>query len=167
MDKNKINKELNELAEFIKKTVLDRVQKYGKNRKGVNTLVDSDLIKNMKVTDGDYYVELSIAEYWMYVSTGWKFNNYQSGKVGLLNALKRWAIKKHIADNDKEAMDIAERLHYLMIKEHRPIPARPFMVFTPEGYLDVMIPELNDYLEGWFDRVFEAIINDIDNYFNL
>ena len=165
MDNGKIKDALNELAEFIKKTVLERVQKYGANRKGINTLVNSDLIKDMKVTAYENSVELAIADYWTYVSTGWKFNDFKSEKVGLRHALVKWALKKITSDN-KEAWDIADRIYYLMIKEHRPIPGRPFMVFDKDGDLIKMIPELKDYMDKWFDDLFATIISDIDKYFN-
>lgn len=165
MDNGKIKDALNELAEFIKKTVLERVQKYGINRKGVNTLVNSDLIKDMKVTAYENSVELQIADYWTYVSTGWKFNNFKSGKVGLRHALVKWALKK-ITSNNKEAWDIADRVYYLMIIKHRPIPARPFMVFDKDGDLTKMIPELSNYIDKWFDDLFATIISDIDKFFN-
>ena len=165
MDSDKIKGALNELAKFIKDTVLERVQKYGINRQGVNTLTDSDLIKDMKVTTSENSVELTIADWWTYVSTGWRFNNFKSGIVGLRPALVKWALKK-ITSNNKEACDIADRLYYLMIVKHRPIPARPFMVFDKDGDLTKMIPELSNYIDKWFDELFATIISDIDKFFN-
>ena len=165
MDNNVLKNALNELAAFIKETVAERVQKYGKNRKGVNTLVNSDLIKDMKVSASENSVGLIIADYWTYVSTGWKFNNFESGIVGLRNALVKWALKKITKDN-VEAWDIAERIYFLMIKKERPIPPRPFMVYNDEGDLTEMIPELKKYMDEWFDNLFNEIINDLDKYFN-
>ena len=165
MDNNVLKNALNELAAFIKETVAERVQKYGKNRKGVNTLVNSDLIKDMKVSASENSVGLIIADYWTYVSTGWKFNNFESGIVGLRGALVKWALKK-ITSNNVEAWDIAERIYFLMIKKERPIPPRPFMVYNDEGDLTEMIPELNAYLDKWFDDLADAILKDVNNYFN-
>ena len=152
IDTNVLKNALNELAAFIKETVAERVQKYGKNRKGVNTLVNSDLIKDMKVSVSENSVGLIIADYWTYVSTGWKFNNFESGIVGLRGALVKWALKK-ITSNNVEAWDIAERIYFLMIKKERPIPPRPFMVYSDEGDLEEMIPELKSYMDKWFDEL--------------
>ena len=46
------------------------------------------------------------------------------------------------------------------------IQARPFMVYDDEGDLTKMIPELEIYIDHWFDTLFEAIITDLDKYFN-
>lgn len=165
MDSDKIKNALNELAKFIEYTVLERVQKYGKNRKGVNTLANSDLIRDMKVSASENSVGLIIADYWTYVSTGWKFNNFKSGKVGLRGALVKWALKK-ITSNNKEAWDIAESIYYLMIKKARPIPSRPFMVYSEEGDLEEMIPELKAYMDKWFEELFDEIIKLITEFFN-
>lgn len=157
---------LRELAEFIKKTVAERVEKYGKNRKGVNTLVGSDMITEMVVSYSDNNVELAIADYWAYVSTGWRFNNFSSGKVGLFDALVKWALKKVTKDNT-EAWELAGKLYTLMIKKHRPIPPRPFLVYDENGDLTEMVPELKDYLDDWFDRLFEEIIKEVTDFFNV
>lgn len=43
---------------------------------------------------------------------------------------------------------------------------RPFMIYNQDGDLTEMIPELQEYIDKWFDELFDAIMNDIDNYFN-
>ena len=40
------------------------------------------------------------------------------------------------------------------------------MVYDDDGDLTKMIPELNDYIDKWFDTLFDGIMEDIDNYFN-
>lgn len=162
MNKDILINALRELAEFIKKTVAERVEKYGKNRKGVNTLVGSDLINEMVVSYSDNNVELLIADYWAYVSTGRQFNK----KVGLFDALVKWALKKVTKDNT-EAWELARKLYTLMIKKHRPIPPRPFLVYDEKGDLTEMVPELKDYLDDWFDRIFEEIIKEVTDFFNV
>lgn len=164
VDKNIVKIELEKLAQFVKDTVLLRVEKYGANRKGINTLTNSDLIKNMKVTYDENSVELIIADYWTYVSTGWKFNNFESKKVGLWGALVKWALKKLTTDNT-EAWEIANKLYTLMIRKARPIPPRPFMVYDNDGDLVKMIPELKTYMDEWFDELIDNIMYDIDNFF--
>jgi len=170
VDAEKIRKAFQDLADFIKMTVNSRVKEYGANRKGVNTLINSDLINNMSVITTDNSVELTIADYWTYISTGWKFNNFKSEKKGLFNALVQWALKKVTADNE-EAYKLASALWYAMIvgvgetKIHRTIPGRPFMIYDKDGDLTKMIPELNDYIDKWFYDLFNLIITDIDNFF--
>ena len=43
---------------------------------------------------------------------------------------------------------------------------RPFMVFDKEGDLTKMIPELEAYMDKWFDNLFEQIIEDLNKYFS-
>ena len=43
---------------------------------------------------------------------------------------------------------------------------RPFMVWNEEGDLTKMIPELEGYIDKWFDELFNEIMKDTDNYFN-
>ena len=43
---------------------------------------------------------------------------------------------------------------------------RPFMVYDKGGDLEVMIPELKDYMKKWFDDLFDAIMSEIDKFFN-
>ena len=40
------------------------------------------------------------------------------------------------------------------------------MVYTDDGDLTKMIPELDAYIDNWFDTLFEAIISDLTKYFN-
>ena len=178
MEKKVLDDALKELSEFIKKTIADRVQQYGKNRKGKNTLVNSDLINNMKVTTSNDSVSLIIADYWMYVSTGWKFNDFKNEKRGLFDALVNWALKKVTSDNE-EAYRLASALYTKMIKDnpHRTIPARPFLKFNADdddddykgekgGNLTLMVPELQTYIDKWFGELFDKITKELDKYFN-
>lgn len=184
MDKDVFKKALKELADFIKETVDKRVQEYGKNRKGMNTLVGSDLVNDMKVKTSENSVELIIADYWMYVSTGWKFNDFASHKQGLLNALVNWATRKNIVPDLKDGITqdeaiwrFAKALYFAMIKHGREIPARPFLEFKvsdDNGYegeaggdLTYMVPELIDsYIDEWFEKLWNSITEDLDKYFN-
>jgi hypothetical protein len=43
---------------------------------------------------------------------------------------------------------------------------RPFLVYDPEGDLTVMIPELENILDDWFENLFAAITEDLDKYFS-
>lgn len=176
MDKDVVKQSLDELVEFIKKTIAQRVQEYGKNRKGVNTLVGSDLVNDIKVTTTEDSIQLTIADYWMYVSTGWKFNDFKSPERGLKNALHNWALKKRVVTTNEEAWALAKFLQYQMIKKGRTIPARPFLEFKKSedenykgevgGDLTYMIPELNTHLDEWFENLWNSITKELDKYFN-
>ena len=39
------------------------------------------------------------------------------------------------------------------------------MKYNKEGDLTKMLPELKGYIDKWFDDLFNAITQDLDNYF--
>lgn len=175
MDRQKLHNALQELADFVKNEIRRRMaSSIGNNRKGQNTLVGSDIYNNLQTRVNDDGITLEIADYWIYISTGWKFNDFNSEKRGLFNALVDWALKKVTSDNE-EAFHLAGALWHSMIVGkkgvHRTIPGRPFLVFDKEGYeedilTEAMLPGLKEYIDKWFDTLFETIIEDLDKYFN-
>lgn len=164
-----IRRALYDLAEEIKEILSERIQKYGANRKGENTLIGSNLEKSIEVTVQDNGVSLKIADYWWYVASGWKKTG-RSGVRGLYHELVLWALRKHIMvdghTQNESAVIIAEKVWTAMIVYGRPIPPRPFMIPDEKGDLTNMIPELKSYMDEWFDKLFEDIITDLEIYFN-
>ena len=148
---------LQELADEMKKMLEDRIQRYGVNpRTGSNTLEGSDLQKSIEITTTENGVALSINAYWEFISRGWKrTGNYngtfhqfvQNIRFGNMSQNQIvWAVLTNIWNNG--------------------IRERPFMVYTDDGDLTKMIPELDAYIDNWFDTLFEAIISDLTKYFN-
>ena len=155
---------LNELAQQIKDEIIRRMHSdVGKNRKGVNTLVGSNLERSVEVkVESENELIFEIADYWQYVVTGWKFNNFKSGKVGLFNALVQWALNK-VTSNNEEAYRLAGTLWYQMIiginNVHRTIPARPFINYGESA--DEVLPFLEKFFEKWAEDVFEKLMDEI------
>lgn len=165
-----LHKALQELCEAVKRIVDKRIQFYGANprAKGENTLEGSDLQKSIQVTPTEDGIEFQIADYWEYIARGWKRTN-TSKKSGLYHALVEWALKKHIKIGDltenESAARIAAGTWYQMIVNGRGIAPRRFMKYNKEGDLTKMLPELKGYIDKWFDDLFNAITEDLDNYF--
>lgn len=169
MLKDNIHSLILELVEEVEQVLTRRIDQYGANRKGDNTLKGSNLEKSIKVSPLENGIALEIADYWEYVSLGWKKTG-KSNKRGLYHELVLWALRKHIQIEGKtqneSAVIIAEKVWTCMIVYGRPIPPRPFMVYDKEGDLEVMIPELKKYMEKWFENLFNKIMEEIDKWFN-
>ena len=161
-----VKKALQELADKVKKIVLQRVKDYGYNERAhMNTLENSDLIKNMKVTPTDDGLALQIASYWEFVSRGWqRTHNYPDTYQAFVTNVDRWVTKKDIRFGDMPQAQVV----FLIIRNIwlNGIKARPFLVYNDEGDLEKMIPELEGIMDKWFDDLFNAIITDITKYFN-
>ena len=157
---------LQELCNEVKAILDSRVAEYGINpRTGTNTLQGSDLINNMTVKPTENGIALTIADYWTYVSTGWKRSHRFEGTMNqFLYNVDRWVVKKNIRFEGKTQSQVVWAI--VMNIMNNGIKERPFMVFDEEGDLTKMIPELNDILDEWFERLFELIIKDITNFFN-
>ena len=163
-----------ELAEAVKRILNDRISKYGVNPRanGKNTLEGSELQKSIQVTATEDGIALQIADYWWYVASGWK-RTHNDNKMGLYNELVLWALRKRIRLDDMTGMSqneaavrVAEIVWTKMIVWKRPIAARPFMIPDKKGELTNMLPELDKYIDTWFDHLYDAIMAELDNYFN-
>lgn len=167
-----------ELAEVVKRILENRIMEYGVNTKvPKNTLVDSDMKKDMKATTTEDGIALYIADYWEYIAKGrknmpeklnkegkWAPGKGKHGKTSkLVEALTNWVDKKHISIGGYTG-NKAVWIAYRSIVE-KGIKGRPFMIYDKEGDLTEMIPELNDYIDKWFDELFDAIMYNIDNFF--
>lgn len=155
-----------ELAEAVKRMVNDRIRRYGVNEKtGSNTLENSNLQRSLQVTPTEDGIVLQIADYWEFVSRGWaRTGNYPGTFSKFVQNVNDWVRRKGIRWGSLTQNQIT----YIVIKNiwEYGLKARPFMVYDDEGDLTKMIPELESYIDKWFDTLFEAIIEDLNNYFN-
>lgn len=154
-----------ELALAVKRLVNDRISRYGINPKtGTNTLEGSELQKSLKVNPIENGIELQIADYWEYVSLGWRRTHRFAGTMNqFIRNVDDWVRRKGIRFGNMSQSQIV----YIIIRNimENGLKARPFMVYEPEGDLTVMIPELNAYMDKWFEDLFDKIMEDIDNFF--
>ena len=161
-----IHKALKELCDEVKKIVAERIEKYGVNpRTGTNTLQGSRLEKSINVEPTENGLALQIASYWEFVSRGWqRTHNYPNTMHAFISNVDDWVRRKNIRFGDMPQASVV----FLIIRNiiNNGIKARPFLVYDDGGDLTKMIPELNEYLDKWFDDLFNAIIIDITKYFN-
>lgn len=168
---NDLHHAILELVEEVEQVLTHRIEEYGYNERAEkNTLQGSELEKSIKVYPKEYGIALEIANYWEYVALGWKHTR-KSNERGLYHALVLWALRKHIMlegyTQNESAVILAEKVWMNMIFNDREIAPRPFMEYdkSGKGDLEVMIPELKEYMEKWFDALFNKIMEDIDNFF--
>lgn len=160
-----IQKALRELCDEIKMILKYRIVHYGVNPKtGTNTLQGSDLEKSIEVKPTADGIALQIADYWEFVSRGWKrTHNYEGTMSQFVRNVNDWVRRKgiHLGKMTQSQMV------FIIIKNimENGLKARPFLVYDEEGDLEKMIPELKAYMDKWFDDLFQAITQDLDNYF--
>ena len=157
---------LQELALAVKRLVNARIKQYGINPKtGTNTLEGSELQKSLDVSITEDGIVLQIADYWEFISRGWERTGRYPGTMDrFAKNIDDWVRRKGIrVGNMKQST-----LVFLIIRNiiNNGLRARPFMVYSDDGDLTEMIPELNDYMDKWFDQLFDSIMLDIDNFFN-
>ena len=154
-----------ELAEAVKRIINDRISRYGYNERArKNTLEGSELQKSINVKPIEYGIELQIANYWEYVSLGWKrTGRFPDTYSQFVENIDKWVTNKNIRLGDLTQSEIV----YYVIKQiwENGIKARPFMVYDADGDLTKMLPELNDYIDKWFDDLYDKIMEDTDKYF--
>lgn len=155
-----------ELADKVKEIVELRIRRYGVNtRTGTNTLQGSDLEKSIEISPTEDGIVLQIADYWEFVSRGWeRTGNYPNTFSKFVENLTKWVRKKNIHFGTLSQNQIV----WIILRKiwTHGIKARPFMVYSDEGDLEEMIPELKSYMDKWFDELFELIISDLDKYFD-
>lgn len=158
---------LRELAELIKAEIMKRVWEEGVNPKtGTNTLIYSDLIKDMRVDAiSDNEIVFKIADYYSFVVLGWKrTGRWGGGLPAFVNAILKWMRKKNVhADNMTD-----NQLAWAIVKKifEGGIMARPFIKYDPDGDPSVILPFLDKMVSDWMDEVFNKIIAEIDEFFN-
>ena len=155
-----------ELADKVKEIVELRIRRYGVlHAKYGNTLQGSDLEKNIEISPTEDGIVLQIADYWEFVSRGWeRTGNYPNTFNKFVENLTKWVRKKNIHIGKLSQNQIV----WIVLNKiwTHGIKARPFMVYSDEGDLEEMIPELKSYMDKWFDELFELIISDLDKYFD-
>lgn len=161
-----IQKALKELCNEVKALIMARVWEEGVNPKtGTNTLISSDLIKNMKVEAVENGISLKIASYFEYVVLGWRRTHRFEGTFSsFINNILDWMRKKNVHVQGVKDNNLAWAIAMNIMNGG--LMARPFLVYNKEGDLTKMLPTLNEYLDKWFDDLFNAIITDITKYFN-
>ena len=161
-----IRKAFIELAEEVEKILTDRIAKYGINDKvGRNTLQSSNLEKSIEVIPQEDGLSLKIADYWEFVARGWKrTGNYPNTMAAFIKNVDSWVRRKGIRFGNMTQAQMVFIITRNIINNG--LRSRPFMVYDDEGDLTKMIPELNAYLDEWFDKLFDLIMSDVDAYFN-
>ena len=157
---------LQELANEVKKLLNIRIRKYGVNPKtGTNTLKGSELEASIQVATTSDGIVLQIADYWEYVALGWhRTGRFPNTMSKFIKNVDDWVRRKGIRlGNMTQAQMVFIMIRNIM---NLGLRERPFMIYNQEGDLTEMIPELQEYMDKWFDELFDAIMNDIDNYFN-
>jgi hypothetical protein len=157
---------LMELAEAVKRILNDRIRTYGINPKvGQNTLEGSELQKSIQVTVTEDGIALQIADYWEFVARGWKRTGNYPGTMRLfVRNIDEWVRRKGIRVGNLKQSQIV----WAIIKNiwDKGLRERPFMIYEEDGDLTKMIPELDKYMDTWFEHLYDAITADLDNYFN-
>ena len=155
-----------ELALAVKRILNDRISRYGINPKtGTNTLQGSELEKSIQVNPVEDGIVLQIADYWEFVSRGWKRTGRFPGTMAkFIRNVDDWVKRKGIRFGNMPQSSIVYLITRNIIQNG--LASRPFMVYDDSEDLTKMIPELNEYMDKWFDTLFDSIMKDIDNYFN-
>ena len=161
-----VHKAILELAEEVEKILTDRINKYGVNPKtSSNTLKGSNLEKSIEVIPQEDGIALQIADYWEFVSRGWKRTHNYSGTFSrMLSNILDWIRRKGIRQNGITENQLAWAIAINIFNNG--LISRPFMVYDDGGDLEKMIPELKEYMQQWLDKLFDAIISGLDTYFN-
>lgn len=157
---------LMELAEAVKRILNDRIRTYGINPKtGQNTLENSELQKSIQVTVTEDGIALQIADYWEFIARGWKRTGNYPGTMRLfVRNIDEWVRRKGIRVGNLKQSQIV----WAIIKNiwDKGLRERPFMIYEEDGDLTKMIPELDKYMDTWFEHLYDAIMADINDYFN-
>lgn len=164
--KDNIHQAFKELSERVKEILAERIKRYGINPKtSTNTIQGSNLERSIDVRTIEDGIVLSIVDYWEFVSRGWKrTHNYPNTMSAFIKNVDDWVKRKNIRFGNMPQSSIVFLITRNIINNG--LAARPFMVYDEDGDLTKMIPELNAYIDEWFDKLFNAIILDIDKYFN-
>ena len=161
-----VKEALQELANDVKTILEIRINKFGYNyRAGKNTLKGSELEKSIEVYPDEYGISLQIADYWEFIARGWQRTGNYPGTMRLfVKNINDWVSKNNIRIGNLTQSQIV----WIIIKNiwERGIAPRPFMVYDDEGDLTKMIPELDEYIDKWFEDLFNAIMQETDKYFN-
>ena len=157
---------LQELALAVKRILNDRINRYGVNPKtGSNTLQGSNLQKSIQVIAEEDGITLQIADYFEFVVRGWKRTGNYPGTMRLfVRNINDWVRRKGIRLGNLTQSQMV----WIIIKNiwEKGLRERPFMIWDEEGDMTKMIPELDKYIDSWFETLFNAIMEETDKFFN-
>lgn len=159
-------KALQELAAMIKAEIMRRVWEEGVNPKtGTNTLVSSDLIKNMTVEAvSNEEIVFQIADYYIFVVLGWRrTGKWGGGLPAFVNAILKWMRKKNVHSPNMTDNSLA----WAIVKNifDGGIMPRPFIAYDPKDRPEKVLPFLDKMVDAWMDDIFNKITKEIDKYF--
>ncbi len=139
-----------EIAKIVRMVMDSNV---GLNKKSSsNTLTNSDIYRQLSViatNDGDLVFDIMLNDYITFIESGRR----KGAKMPPVEPIVRWA-KKHGIPTDNSTIYLIRRAI-----SRDGIQARPVMA-TVFDELD------NEWNNGWSDRLFNIIIEQIDKYFN-
>jgi len=149
MQLDKLYDELGLIAEQVKRCIQASMEKNGENDKiGENTLIDSHLYDELDVSNVDLeLIKVLINNYYKYVEWGMKPGNWVDEKY-----LIPWMAEKGISNDNGEVWYIQKSIY------EEGITGRPFL---DEGF-----DMLDEYWDEWADRIFEILMEDIDDWFS-
>ncbi|MBP5421137.1 MAG: hypothetical protein J6Y78_01715 [Paludibacteraceae bacterium] len=162
-----VKEALQELAKEIRDEIMRRVWEEGVNPKtGTNTLIYSDLIKDMEVKPiSDNTIVFQIADYYMFVVKGWRrTGNWGGGIDPFIENIIVWMRKKNVHSDKLTDNELAWRIVKNIFKGG--IMARPFINYDPNGDPSVVLAFLDEFFSRWADKVFQLIMEEVDRYFN-
>lgn len=161
-----LQKAFKELAEEVKMILKYRIVHYGVNQKtGTNTLQGSELEASIEIKPTENGISLQIADYWEFVALGWRRTHRFEGTMNqFVRNIDDWVRRKGISVPNMTQ----SQLVFVIIRNimNYGLRERPFMVYDEEGDLSKMIPELENIMDDWFETLFAAITEDLNNYFN-
>lgn len=122
------------------------------SKTGHNTLSESDIYRQLSVistSDGDLVFDIMLNDYITYIESGRR----KGAKMPPVEPIVRWA-RKHGIPTDNSTIYLIRRAISRDGIKPRPIMAKVF------EELD------NSWDDGWSDRLFKIIIEQLDKFFN-
>ena len=106
-----------------------------------------------------------MASYAEHIAYGWHRSHRFEGTMNqFVRNVDDWVRRKGIRlGNLKQSQIVWAVVKNIFDKGLAP---RPFIIFDENGDLTKMLPELNEYIDTWFEHLYDAITVDLDNYFN-
>lgn len=158
---------LKELADMIKAEIMRRVWEEGVNPKtGTNTLIYSDMIKEMKVEPiSDDTIVFQIASYYEYVVLGWRRTHRFEGTFTLfLKNILDWMRRKNVHSTTLDDNRLAWAITMSIM--NKGIMPRPFINYSQSGDVSEVLPFLDEFFDKWADDIFEKILTNINKWFD-
>ena len=136
-------------VEQIYKAISDDVQIFIRDALKQYNLQNSNLAKTYRTQVKDNIISMIFSHYVIYVQSGRKAGSRKPP----FNAIYKWAKSKGINTSNEVIWKICSAI------AHRGIKARPFM--------DIVFKKADDeWVKKWANQIFNAIIQDLNGYFN-